>query len=709
MYRTLTDRFARIVAITFAFTFATAAAADKPQYPATRVEDVVESLHGVEIHDPYRWLEEEESPAAKEWIASQNAFTRAYLDRHKADRDQIVARLGELYSAGSVTSPLIFERRFFYLKREGKQNQPILYVKRGSMDEKPKVAIDPNKFSDDGTVALDWWYPSPDGAWILYGRSSGGDERSTLYLRDVEGGFDTALVIPNTRYSSIAWDRDAQGFHYTRYPEAGTVAKGDENYFKHLYYHKMGTDWKNDPKIFGDGRPKEEFVNISNSDDSKWQFMTTSTDWARNDLYIRKAGQEEFTPVAVGLDGLFDAEVVGEKLLLRTNLDAPRYRIVAADVNNPSQGSWKDLVSEGEGVIESMTVAKDALILSILENASSRLRVYDLDGKHLKDVELPTLGTVSGVSSRCDRTDFYFAFASYAYPPTVYRVDLKTFERAEVDRVEAGIDAEKYETRQVWYKSRDGTNVPMFIIHKKGVSLDGNNPTILYGYGGFNISMTPRFDPKLFVWLERGGVYAIANLRGGGEFGKDWHAAGRLEKKQNVFDDMIAAAEKLIVDRYTSPARLGIAGGSNGGLLMGAMMTQRPELFKAVHCAVPLLDMLRYHKFSIARLWIPEYGSADDPAQFKWLHAYSPYHHVKKGEKYPATFFTTAESDSRVNALHAMKMTARVQAATASDDPILLWVETKAGHGAGKPVAKQVESAADVWLFFMIQLGMIGK
>lgn len=682
------------------------ALAQKPAYPPTRVDDVVATLHGVEVHDPYRWLENESDPAVREWTDKQNAFTRSFLDRFTRTRSELTQRLTEVYAPGFASSPAIHDKRYFFTKREGKQNHALVYVKKNSIDAEPAVALDPNTFSADGTVALDWWYPSPDGTRILYGKSSSGNEKSTLYLRDVDSGVDTALIIPNTRYCSVAWDKDGQGFHYTRYPEPGSVPAGDENYYRHLYYHKFGTRWEDDPKVFGEGRPKEESISIANSDDYRYQFLTTSVDWARQDLHLRAAGEEKFAPVAVGLDGQFGADVLGDRLFILTNYQAPRYHVLVTDVNNPSQGNWKELIPEQKGVIQSMAIVDGKLVLTILENACSRLVIHDVDGKLVKEIELPTLGTVSGVSGRFDKPELFYSFASYAYPNVTFRYDMRTGETREIDRVRIDFDPAAYETRQVWFASRDGTRVPMFVIHKKGLKLDGNNPTVLYGYGGFDISLTPAFDRKLIPWLDRGGVYAVANLRGGGEFGKDWHLAGRLGNKQNVFDDMIAAAEKLIADKYTSPARLGAAGGSNGGLLMGAMLTQRPELFRAIHCAVPLLDMLRYHNFSIARLWIPEYGSADDPEQFKWLYSYSPYHHVKQGAKYPSVLFTTAESDSRVDAHHAKKMAALVQASTGSDNPVLLWVETKAGHGQGKPLTKIIDSQVDVWTYFMWQLGM---
>lgn len=682
------------------------AAGERPTYPPTRVAPVVETLHGVEVPDPYRWLEQADDAEVQAWTEQQNALTRRYLDGFKELRTALTMRLEELNRANVASSPRIFKDRYFFLKREGLQNHPVLYVRKGSIDAAPRVAIDPNTFSADGTVALDWWYPSPDGTLIAYGKSGSGSEKSTLYLRDVDGGNDTTLVIPNTRACTVAWDEDGAGFHYIRYPEAGTVPPGDENYYRHVYYHKFGTEVHDDPKVFGGGRAKEEWNNVSTSSDYKWRFLSNSLDWTKNDLYVRGPDDAEFRPLAIGLEGRFGGDAYDGKLYLLTNYHAPRYRIIVVDPANPVESAWRDAVPEQPGVIESFSIIGGRLVLNILESAHSRLSIHELDGRHVADIALPTMGTVEGVEGRPDGNDVYFSFQSFAYPPTVFRYDLKEQKLATIEQLDLKLDYDAFETRQLWFNSRDGTRVPMFVIHKKGLAQDGGNPTILYGYGGFDVNITPVFSRTIYPWLERGGVYASANLRGGGEFGKEWHVAGRLGNKQNVYDDMIAAAEKLIADGYTRPEKLAARGGSNGGLLMGALLTQRPELFKAIHCAVPLLDMIRYHNFSIARLWIPEYGSAEDHAAFKWLLSWSPYHNVKPGTKYPATLFTTADSDSRVDPMHARKMAALLQAATGADAPILLWVESKAGHGAGKPLSKRIESDVDWLTFFLWQLGM---
>jgi prolyl oligopeptidase len=686
-----------------------AAQAQRPNYPTTRVDTVTDVVHGITIEDPYRWLENGADPEVRAWTEQQNALTRRCLDQFPKTRQELTKRLTALYGAATVSSPRVCGERYFFTKRAGDENHAIVYVKEGSIEAEPRAVLNPNEFSRDGTTALDWWFPSPDGALIAYGKSTNGDEKSTLFVRDVRTGEDLPLAIPYTRSNSVAWDADSHGFCYLRFPEPGSVPAGDENYYRHVYYHRLGTDWHDDPKIFGQGRPKEEWPRIRASSDYRYLLLTIGRGWSEQDLYIRRADEQTFRPVAVGLRVLVRGDVLGDKLFLLTNHGAPRYRVVVTDPANPGPETWREVIPEQTGVIESMKIVGGKLVVSVMENAYSRLCVYETDGKLTTEIELPTLGSVSCIRGRYDGAELFFEFESFAYPPTVFRYDLGTHQMTEVDRMETNLDLGQYESSQVWFNSKDGTRVPMFVVYKRGLELNGNNPTVLYGYGGFNNSVTPGFLQHAIPFLDAGGVYALANLRGGGEFGEEWHRAGQLDKKQNVFDDMIAACEKLIADKYTRPGRLGLRGGSNGGLLVGALITQRPELFKAAHCAVPLLDMVRYHRFSIARLWIPEYGSAEDPEQFKFLQAYSPYHHVTPGVKYPAVLFTTAESDSRVDPMHARKMTALLQAASGSENPVLLWVEQKAGHGKGKPLHKRIAEQVDSWIFFMWQLGMLDE
>ncbi len=684
-----------------------ALAAERPSYPPTPVHEVTDDYHGVKVTDPYRWLEEESSPEVKGWVAAQNALTHTLLDRFP-ERVALRAQIERLWGANVATSPTIRGTRYFYSRREGLKNQPFVYVRDGGMKAKERVILDPNQFSADGTVAVDWAFPSPDGALYLYGRSSSGSEMSTLHVLDVATGSELPDTIPDTRGASVAWAKDGRAFYYVRHPAAGSVPKGDEYYYQRVYFHRLGADPKDDLLIAGDGRSKEEWVGVAASSDWRYVFLSRSLDWAKNDLFLRPLdGGKDFVPVAVGLDGQVGGDTHGDTLYLRTNVGAPRYRIVRAPVARPGPESWVDVIPEGAGVIEDFGLAGDRLVVQVLENAHSRLFLYDLGGRRLAEVALPALGTVSGLSTDPDRREAFFQFSSYAYPTAVLRLDADTGALERVEQLDPGVDLGDLVTEQVWFASKDGTRVPMFVVHKRGLAKDGSSPALLTGYGGFEISERPVFTRSFVPWLERGGVCAVANLRGGGEFGRAWHEAGRLANKQNVFDDFIAAAECLVRDGYTRPARLAIEGASNGGLLTGACVVQRPDLFQAAVVGLPLLDMLRYHKYSIARLWIPEYGSADDPAQFPFLYAYSPYHHVTAGTDYPAVLLRTADSDSRVEPIHAMKMTARLQAATTGTRPILLRRETKAGHGHGKPVSKQIDETLDVMTFLMWQTGML--
>lgn len=674
--------------------------------PAARTVEQVDEYHGVKVTDPYRWLESEEDPEVLAWVEAQNAYTRAQLDA-VPERAAIKARLEKLYSAPTMSAPSVVKDRYFFSRREGLQNHSVTFVRDGSYTADPKVLLDPNTFSSDGTIALDWMSVSPKSTYVAYGKSASGDEKSTLYLKDVSTGEHLPDAIPNTRYCSIAWSKDEKSFLYTRYPGLGTVPSGEENYNRKVYHHVLGEPWSNDALIVGDLVKKEEMINPSTNATHEWVLLARSTDWSKNDLYLKPLGSEEpFKPVAVGLDAVVSGDIAYGKLFILTDHQAPRFRLMTADPAKPGSDQWRELIAQQEGVMKDFALVDQKLIVTFSENACSRIVIYDLSGKPIDEVKLPTLGTVNGVNGEWDHTDIFFSFTSFLYPPMIYRYDLRARELQALDKMEIDVDVSKFETKQVWFKSKDGTKVPMFIVHRKGVELNGRNPTLLNGYGGFNISLTPSFRAGLYVWLERGGVFALANIRGGGEFGREWHQNGRLGKKQNVFDDFLAAAEALIAEKYTNPSRLAISGGSNGGLLVGACLVQKPELFRAVLCSVPLLDMLRYHNFSIARLWIPEYGSVDDPEQFKWLSAYSPYQQVKPNTNYPAVLFMTGASDSRVEPLHAWKMAARMQAANPGGRPVLVRTETKAGHGAGKPLSKIIDTQTDEWSFLFRELGI---
>lgn len=675
-------------------------------YPPTKIQKVVDVLHGVEIGDPYRWLDDGDNVEVKAWIDKQNQFTQSVLGQLPG-RDHIKQRLSTLLEIGSLGVPAPVKGHYFYTKREGTQNQPILYVRAGLRGPE-KVLLDPNQLAKDGTVALDWWYPSRDGKLIAYGVSKDGSEQSTLYVREVATGQDLPDVITRTRYSSVAWLPDNSGFYYTRYPAVGSVPKGQENYNRHVFFHKLGNDPANDPKVFGEGRPPEDMMSVQISPNGRWLAVTIFQGWAKSEIFVRDnhGPKPTFFPLIEKTPAIFNITLRNDRFYIRTNQDAPRYRFFRVDPRQPKREAWKELIPESKDVLEGVSAIGDTLVAEYMHKASSRLRLLDREGKLLQEVELPTLGTLSGLGGEWDGKEILYGFQSFTMAQTIYHLDLKTRQTQLWDRVKADIDPSAYQVEQVQYPSKDGTPITMFLAHKKGIQRNTQNPTLLYGYGGFNISLTPTFAPSRFLFLEKGGVLAIPNLRGGGEYGEDWHRAGMLDKKQNTFDDFLAAAEWLINHKITDRQHLAIQGGSNGGLLVSAALTQRPDLFKAVLCHVPLIDMLRYHKFLIARLWIPEYGSADDPTQFRWIAAYSPYQKVKEGVAYPAVLLTTAAADSRVDPSHARKMAARLQAATSSGRPILLRQETRAGHGAGKPRALLLDEGTDTWSFLFWQLGM---
>jgi prolyl oligopeptidase len=678
--------------------------------PEAAVESVVETIHGQRVEDPYRWLEDAEKAETKRWVDDQNAYTKSALN-NLPYRDRINKRLEELFSIGYIGSPKIRKGRYFYEKRQGKQDQPVLYVRDG-VGGKEKVLVDPNALDKQGLVSLDWWFPSDDGKLLAYGLSREGTEQSTLYVMNTETGEKLPEEITRTRYTALSWKKDNTGFFYSRLPAPGTVPEGEENYHRHIYYHQLGRDADKDPKIFGEGRDMTEWISVDFSSDNRNLLLSIFKGWDKTDVYFQPLTSspelvqgEKFIPMVEGKDALFHGQIIGNMLYLRTNYKAPRYRLVRVNLRAPAEGNWEDVIPETESILEQVAVVGDRLVAKYMENACARLKVFSLSGEYLRDIELPALGSVYGLDGEWDGSEVVFNFSSYFIPPTMYRYDLEADKLSILDDVESDLDTAPYEVKQVWYESKDGTKVSMFLVHRKGIKLDGKNPVLLTGYGGFNSAQTPVFQRNTFLWLENGGVFAEANLRGGSEYGEEWHKAGMLENKQNSFDDFIAAAEWLISSGYTTPSKLVIKGGSNGGLLVGAAMTQRPELFGAVICWNPLLDMVRYHNFLIAKLWIPEYGSPEDSVQFQWLYAYSPYHRVVDGTAYPATLFMTADSDSRVDPMHAVKMTARVQAANSSGAPILLRFDRQSGH-AGIPMSKSLLEYTDVWSFIFWQLGV---
>ena len=686
-----------------------------PPPPKAPVEPVTDVVQGHTIVDPYRYLEDVNNPQTQKFVAEENAYTRSVLDPLPG-RERIHKRLSELLAIGTLGTPQVGGEWFFYTRRDAGQNQPVLYARKGVSGE-DRPLLDVNRLSKDALVALDWWYPSHDGRYVAYGISQNGSEESTLHVMETATGKELPDAIDRTRYSSVAWLKDDSGFYYTRHPKKGDVPAGEEVYYPKVFFHRLGSDPAHDPLIFGEGRAPQDFPSVSLSDDDRWLVIGVSQGWAKSELYLKDRNSDTApVPVAVGKEFLYSAQAYQGKLYILTNEDAPRFRLLVADAARPQREHWKEIIPQSEAVLSDVEIFGGRLVAQYEKDAHSLLQALPLSGGAAVEIPMPTLGSITGLGGDYDSPDAFFGFHSYTVPPSVYHFEIGQRAARPTSagpiaaslwrKVDAAVDPSKYEVEQVWFHSKDGTRVSMFLVHQKGLKKTGKTPTLLSGYGGFNVSRTPVFARSVYLFLEHGGIYADAQLRGGAENGEDWHRAGMLEKKQNVFDDFIAAAQYLVREKYTDTEHLAISGGSNGGLLVGAVLTQRPDLYRAVICAVPLLDMVRYQNFQIAKLWVPEYGSSDDPKQFEWLYAYSPYHHVKAGEKYPAVLFMTADTDTRVDPMHAKKMAARMQAANGGDRPILLRIETKAGHGAGKPVNKQVEEQTDVYSFLFWQLGV---
>jgi prolyl oligopeptidase len=678
-----------------------------PPAPHTVRENVVDDVHGAKIADPYRWLEDDASDRVRDWTDRQNARTRAVLDA-LPDRAGFARRLRELLSVGLLSTPRPLAGRIFHTRREGEQKQAVLYV-REAVGAPDRALVDPNSLDRDGLVTIDWYYPSPDARYVAYGLSRGGDEMSTLHVMETATGTDLADRIPYTQRSTVAWVEG--GFYYTVHPAPGSVPPGDENYYRRVRHHRLGDDPAKDQLVFGEGRPKEDILGVSASRDGRWVLFAAYKGWASNDLYLldRDNPERGLATVLEGKDAIAEGFVQDGRVWLRTNLDAPNYRVVSVGCEAPDVSRWETVVPEGAAVIGGFDRTGDRLAVLRLVRATSRLSTYDLHGKDERAVPLPSLGAIEFVEGEHDGDRIGYTFQSFTQPPIAFVADARTGQADEVVRLRMPerLDVAGISVEQTTYASRDGTEITMFLVHRKDVRPTGEIPTVLNGYGGFNISRTPVYSAGVAAWVEAGGLFALPNLRGGGEYGEAWHRAGMLANKQNVFDDFHAAAEALIARGWTNPRHLAVAGGSNGGLLVGAALTQRPDLFAAVICAVPLLDMLRYQNFRIARFWIAEYGSAEDAQQAKWLRKYSPYHNVRAGVRYPPVLFTTAEGDSRVDPMHARKMAALLQAQ--SEDPesvVLLRVDRDAGHGIGKPLDKQVDDFADQYAFIAWRTGL---
>lgn len=681
-------------------------------YPPARKSGLVETLHGVEVADPYRWLEDADSPDTTAWVDAQNALTRSFLDG--SHRSELVSTLTRSFDYPRVTAPIRRGDFTFFSYNPGLLSQPVLYVQQGPPGT-PRPLIDPNALGGDGTAALTAVEPSEQGTLVAYAISHGGSDRQEIRVRDVTSGSDRDDRLEWVKFASIAWTPEGDGFYYLRFPAPGTVPPEDEQYFGRIYFHRLGTPQSEDALIFAP-QEKEVVPLVDLTPDGRFVVITAqrgASDDSEVYLLEREAHATEASSIVVrplftGFDAAYAfVDAAAGRLFFRTTRDAPLGRIVAVSAADPAAGV-EEIVVETADRLSAVVLARDRIVAAYLRSASSQIRLFDLHGRPEGEIELPSIGSILSLDAKPDAIDVLLTFASFTDPPASFRWSgggalIRLNEPEAVART-AALAGGDYETRQVWYRSKDGTRVSMFLVHRRDILRDGNRPVLLSGYGGFNISRTPAFDPGILPLLDRGGVFALANLRGGGEYGEAWHRAGMLERKQNVFDDFIAAAEYLIAEGYTSPSRLAIEGGSNGGLLVAAVMVQRPALFGAVICRVPVADMLRYHLFTIGRFWIPEYGSADDPAQFPFLYAYSPYHNVREGVHYPPVLVMTADTDDRVSPGMAKKLAARLQGA-GRGGPFLIRIETKAGHGAGKPVAKVIEEDADILEFLEKTIG----
>ena len=681
----------------------------KLDYPAANRGDVVDDYHGVTVADPYRWLEDPDSDATRAWVAAENAVTFGFLESIP-ERSRINQRITELWDFEKYGVPFKKGDRYFYTKNDGLQNQDVLYW-TPHLEESARVLLDPNQLSEDGTVHLSDWAISDDGRLIAYGLAAAGSDWNEWKVREIDSGKDLTDHLSWIKFSGVSWTKDGKGFFYSRYPEPEEgAALEDLNFYNKLYYHRIGTTQADDTLVYE--RPDEKKWGFDGrvSEDGNYLIVSIwkGTD-ERNKVLFKRLDADD-GEIAT-LIGDFESEYSfigndGSVFYFKTTFEAPRGRIIAIDSRTLAAERPQEVVPQSESTIEAVSFVGDRFVVAYLKDAHSEVNVFEASGEPAGSVDLPGIGTAWGFSGERGDNETFYAYSSFAAPTNIYHYDIQTGESSIFRAPDVAFDPAAYDTRQVFAASKDGTTVPIFISHKKGLELDGANPTYLYGYGGFNISITPWFSVENLVWMEMGGILAVATLRGGGEYGKQWHEDGRLLEKQNVFDDFAAAAEWLIANGYTSAPKLAIGGGSNGGLLVGASITQRPELFGAGLAAVGVMDMLRFQKFTIGWAWIDDYGSSDDAEQFETLRAYSPLHNIKPGTHYPPLLLTTADHDDRVVPAHSFKFAAAIQAAQAGPAPVLIRIETQAGHGSGKPTAKRIEEATDRWAFLVRVLGM---
>ena len=697
-----------VLSLLLALCVATGLAQSTIGYPETKKVDQVDDYFGTRVADPYRWLEDPSTEDAKAWIEAQNEVTNRYLETIP-ERARIRRRLTKLWNYEKYSTPFREGGRYFYFKNDGLQNQSVLFVAK-SLSDTGRVLLDPNTFSEDGTVALAGLAVSPDGKNIAYGLSKGGSDWREYHFMNIDSGKKLPDVLKNIKFSGVSWTNDGKGVFYSRYPAPNEKTKlEDANFNRKLFFHRIGTKQSDDALIYE--RPDDPKLGISGfvTDDGSWLliYLSRGTSPKVQIFYKNLLDKDsKIAPLVSKFENSYSfVGNIGGNFYFRTDKDAPRGRVVSFNVFSRDV-EWHEVIPQAEETLSGISLVNNQFIANYLKDAYSQIRIYDLWGNHVRDVDLPGIGTAGGFEGKRHETETFYSYSSFDTPPTSYRYDLETGVSSVIRKARVDFSPEDFEVKQEFYQSKDGTRVPMFIVHKKGIQLDGSNPALLYGYGGFNIAITPGFSVSRIAWLEMGGIYAVANLRGGGEYGEQWHRAGTKLSKQNVFDDFIAAAEYLIAKKYTSSEKLAIQGGSNGGLLVGAVLNQRPDLFKAALPAVGVMDMLRFHKFTIGWAWTSDYGSSENEDEFRALYAYSPLHNIKQGQKYPAVLVTTADHDDRVVPAHSFKYTATLQAAQAGDAPVLIRIETKAGHGAGKPTSKQIEEAADIYGFLVKNLGM---
>lgn len=670
----------------------------KVNYPTTAKEEVTDDYHGTEVADPYRWLEVDTASNVKAWVDAENEVTQSYLEKIPF-RKAIEDRLTKLLNYPRLSSPFKAGDYYFFYKNDGLQNQPVIYYQKG-LDGEPEVFIDPNVISEDGTTSIGLVGFSRDNKYVAYSRSDGGSDWQSIHVMEIATKKKMSDELNWVKFSGASWDDE--GFFYSRYPapKPGAELSGNNQYHS-VYYHKLGTDQSEDELIYKDEKNPHIYHFGSVTEDGKYYVMYAAPGTDGFATYYKDLEKDgDFVTLFEGYKNKSSVvDHVDGKFLVITDIDAPKYRLVSVDIENPAKENWTEVIPESENLLQGVNTGSGYLFANYLQNATDRYYQMNYDGSGKKEIKLPGLGSAGGFSGKKDDDVLFYSFTSFTYPNSIFKYDPKTGKSDQFFKSNLAFNPEDYTEKQVFYTSKDGTKVSMFIVHKKGLKLDGNNPCYLYGYGGFNISLTPYFSASRVVLLENGGVFAMPNLRGGGEYGEEWHQAGMLHNKQNVFDDFIAAGEYLIAEGYTNNDKLAIAGGSNGGLLVGAVMTQRPDLMKVAFPAVGVMDMLRYHLFTVGKGWIPEYGSSDNPEDFQNLYAYSPLHNIKDGVEYPATMVTTADHDDRVVPAHSFKFAARLQEAQAGENPTLIRIETKAGHGAGKPISKVIEEQADIWSF----------